>query len=100
MTDLVSVLIYNKKKYIEFLKNSKFDFPGKLNYENGEKFAYYTLFKRPFFPNTKVSYYDVSKKNFPINRFKPFDINSKKFIKDKISITKWIKNINEDFINN
>ncbi len=90
----------NKKKYIEFLKNSKFDFPGKLNYENGEKFAYYTLFKRPFFPNTKVSYYDVSKKNFPINRFKPFDINSKKFIKDKILITKWIKNINEDFINN
>ena len=39
-------------------------------------------------------------KNFPINNFKPSDMCSAKFNKDKLRIEKWINDNNEDFIDN
>ena len=39
-------------------------------------------------------------KNFPINNFKPSDMWSVKFNKDKLRIEKWINDNNEDFIDN
>tara|TARA_B100000989_G_scaffold92678_1_gene67063 strand:- start:12070 stop:13698 length:1629 start_codon:yes stop_codon:yes gene_type:complete len=90
----------NKVKYLKYLKNSKFEVTKKINFTNGQKFAYYTLFKRPFFPKTKISHYDKSNRNFPINNFKPSDMRSIKFNNDKLRIKKWIKDNNEDFIDN
>ena len=90
----------NKKKYFSFLKNIanenlRPDKKTNLAY----KFAYYSLLKRPLFPNTKVSEYSLNNNSYPVPFFYYNKYQTKNYYKDLLLIKKWVVGKNEDFLN-
>ena len=90
----------NKKKYFSFLKNIanenlRPDKKTNLAY----KFAYYSLLKRPLFPNTKVSEYSLNNNSYPVPFFYHNKYQTKNYYKDLLLIKKWVVGKNEDFLN-
>ena len=89
----------NRSKYLKYLEKSNFETNKKINFKLGEKFAYYSMVKRPFFPKTTISKYILKKANFPNCFFSPKNLNDKKFKSDFKKLTDWIKNKDEDYLN-
>jgi hypothetical protein len=90
----------NKKEYFFFLKNianANIRIDKKIN--TGCKFAYYSLLKRPFFPNTKVSKYSLNNNNYPVPFFHLSKYQTKNYNKDFSLVKKWVLSKNEDFLN-
>lgn len=89
----------SKKNYIKFLKNLNKRDIVKKNYSMAVKFGYFNIYKRVFFPKSKISKYNNDKKNYPEPTFSPRDLFSKKYQNDQFKIKKWINSNEVDYLN-
>ena len=88
-----------KMIYLKFLKNLNKKDIVKKNYPKAVKFGYFSIYKRVFFPKSKISIYNNDKKNFPEPLFAPKNLFSKKYENDLFKIKKWVNSNDVDFLN-